>query len=796
MQEEIQRRPARAKLSAKKTVERVHVEAEPHADERLEDPLAHSLLRGSHAQELEPIAVGRERYVLGRSLGKGGMGEVFEAQDLLLGRRVALKIVAPPSAESHQEFDQRMVQEARALARIDHPNVVALYDLQRDEHGLVLTMELLEGGSLGDRLEQGPLECRATLELLIDLLAGLEAAHGHGIVHRDIKPSNILFSDEGTPKIVDFGLARDTARASLTNVGAVLGTFEYMAPEQARDAQQADIRSDLFSLAATAYRCLTGESPRMIVASRLPELLRACLVRALEHDPARRFETAAAFRAALCAARDAQTLARGGLAAVEVAQETAARGDREQAIILLQEILERDSDCAEAHQALARVLVQEDALHPALKHLTRLVELRPESSEAYRARARLHLKAERFEAAEDDCTRALGIAPKDGRSHGLQGEILAAQKYLDEALSAFDTALRLCPKDVRLLDLRAAARLESGDAAGAVADLDEALRLEPEAGAELFVHRGRARLRLNDERGAAADFDRALGRDPADTDARWLRARARLDLDDNAGALEDLDVLYEQGLTSAALLCARAEARLGLADYTGAQQAAEEAVRFDPDCVEGHYLLGDALYELGRVGPASEAYLRAEARDPECTEALAGLGLTLRAQDKPREACAALRLAVQIDPDNSFLRFHLGATCLIAEYPDEALRELIQAAELEPENAFDALWVAAAGGGTAHLRCLPACQGFEADLVAFGLGKLDPKTLLLRARAAEPQGSIAKRLCEAHTAIGLFAERERQYQDAQKHFTWAREVGGRGMDEHHWVSDWLRARRG
>ncbi len=271
-------------------------ELPPRAQGGLELSLANSLVGSGPAQA--PIAFD-ERFRLEGSLGRGGMGHVYAAYDTLLGRRVALKRVQPPPGSEGGAFRQRLVEEARALASIEHPHVVRLHDLGKDRGGLYLSMELLEGGSLADRLASGPLPVDRAVALGAQMCDALEASHAQGVVHRDVKPANILFDQAENAKLGDFGLARSGGGLALTREGSALGTLAYMAPEQARDAANVDARADIYGLGATLYHCVTGESPRVVRESKLPPGLREVLLKALEERPEARYGDAQAFKEAL-----------------------------------------------------------------------------------------------------------------------------------------------------------------------------------------------------------------------------------------------------------------------------------------------------------------------------------------------------------------------------------------------------------------------------------------------------------------------------------------------------------------
>lgn len=201
------------------------------------------------------------KYQLVRQLGRGGMGVVYEAWDTLLNRQVAIKLKSKSVGDAAQDVE-RFLRESRALARLQHPHVVAAYEADIVEEQYLIALELMSGGSLQASLQQGPLPWREATEVIAQACSGLEAAHQAGIIHRDIKPSNLLRSSDGTVKLSDFGLARphEPSGTTLTGSGSVLGTPQYMSPEQCR-SERADERSDLYSLGATYFALLVGRPP-------------------------------------------------------------------------------------------------------------------------------------------------------------------------------------------------------------------------------------------------------------------------------------------------------------------------------------------------------------------------------------------------------------------------------------------------------------------------------------------------------------------------------------------------------
>lgn len=263
------------------------------------------------------------RYRLEDKIGEGGMGTVFIAHDSELDRKVAVKLLAA-ALVNDAEVLERFEREARLTAKLDHPNIIPIYDVGRHEGRPFIVMKLLQGDSLVGRLRaKGGFTADETIKLMRQLALGLDYLHGQGFIHRDIKAANIFVSPEGLATILDFGILRQkSASTGITRTGMVMGTPHYMAPEQALGLKDVDHRVDLYALAVVLFECLTGTLPfeadselRLIqlqAHAPVPEILdRAPWIprpvadvvkKALSKKPADRYDTAAELVAALEAA--------------------------------------------------------------------------------------------------------------------------------------------------------------------------------------------------------------------------------------------------------------------------------------------------------------------------------------------------------------------------------------------------------------------------------------------------------------------------------------------------------------
>lgn len=257
-------------------------------------------------------------YKIEQKLGEGGMGAVYKGVDTMLDREVAIKALRPELARQ-TSIVERFRSEAVTLAKLHHPNIATLYALFRQGEELYMVLEYVRGETLERVLQRrGALSSEEVIPVFCQILDGINHAHEYGIIHRDIKPANMMLTEKGTLKVLDFGIARLLGSARMTRAGNIIGTLEYMAPEQVRGLET-DARSDIYALGMMLYEMLTGRTPfttdnefelmklqteaiptapRQINES-IPQEVEAAIMRAIEKDPARRFQTAGEFRDSL-----------------------------------------------------------------------------------------------------------------------------------------------------------------------------------------------------------------------------------------------------------------------------------------------------------------------------------------------------------------------------------------------------------------------------------------------------------------------------------------------------------------
>jgi serine/threonine protein kinase/tetratricopeptide (TPR) repeat protein len=337
-----------------------------------------------HRRERDRPMIGKtiSHYKILEKLGEGGMGVVYRAEDTKLGRTVALKLLAPHTLGNY-ENQARLEREARSAASLNHPGICTIYEIDRAEGRSFIAMECVEGRSLREEIESGPMELDRAIEIAVQVAGGLEQAHARGIIHRDIKPANIMLTPAGEAKITDFGLAKPLGATNLTRSGVTIGTVAYMSPEQARGAE-VDARTDVWALGAVLYEMATGrppfrgdyeqaviyqilnEPPEPVTALRsdAPGGLERIVSKALAKAPGERYGSAGELR------RDLESLRAGGRSALSAGESTSPRAKPSIAVLPFTDMSpDRDQEyfCEGIAEELINALVKLDGLRVAAR---------------------------------------------------------------------------------------------------------------------------------------------------------------------------------------------------------------------------------------------------------------------------------------------------------------------------------------------------------------------------------------------------------------------------------------------
>jgi serine/threonine protein kinase len=464
-------------------------------------------------------------YQIQASLGSGGMGVVYRAEDTRLGRAVAVKFVSADLAHDVEAVN-RLRSEARAASALNHANICTIFDIGEVDGQPFIVMELLTGETLRDRIERGPLKLRQLVDVGIDVADALQSAHTEGIVHRDVKPGNIFLTERGSVKLMDFGLAKLTpnfhrsrttmATAQVTGVGLTLGTISYMSPEQAA-GDELDGRTDIFSLGATLYECATGQHPfpgRTSTATlaailnktpiapvdlnpELPVRPQEIIQNCLEKDRELRYQSAADLRADLkrlrrelesgqapverTSSQRSVALSSGASRAEQPDTGAVASGVRRRSVALWSAgglVLAAAAFAFWYTTSRDRTVAVEDAAAISVPEA-------PSTAEARLPLARASFASGNYRAAAMYATEVLALTPDNAEARQIRDDAQAMQVRFDEALRA------------------AGEQLSRGDLNGSAQSLDAARRVDPMAPALLDVSSRLAeQLRLREERAA------------------------------------------------------------------------------------------------------------------------------------------------------------------------------------------------------------------------------------------------------------------------------------------------------
>ena len=644
--------------------------------------------------------IGRKlsHYLVEKRLGAGGMGEVFLARDLALGRRAAVKVIARPLSAG---LRSRLAREAEACARLEHPAIATFYEAGDADGIAFLAMEFVTGETLRDRLRRGPLPISEVLVVASCLLEALNHAHAAGVLHRDIKPENVMWTSDLLAKLLDFGIARlvgsDEAESegatatALTEAGSVVGTVGYMSPEQLR-GEPLDERSDLFSLGAVLFEALSGRpafpgataaeriaavlqgDPAALSAEAVPPEIHAVLARALARDAARRYPSAAAFLADLRAAASGEFVA--------PLPETLAVLDFEN----LSKNPDDDWIGSGIAESLAADLSRVEGLTVAPRGKVLALRAAPGAS-------------------NDRDADALRLA-----------RLLACRWVLSGAYQRVGPRLRVTS---RLADATTGQGVSSEKVDGT---LEEIFRIQDDLAASIAPR----------FRASAASPSPARPRkvNAFESHARGRRLFLRL----SKGSFDEARAAYEEAIAAEA---SHAPALAGLAaihamrftfttdpaELDVASGYARRAIAADPELGEPRVWLGYALMRQGRFEEALEQELRAGELEPSNPYAGYFGGCVQAFRGRPAESRPLYQRTLEIEPRHGWAWMGLGWAHYELDSGDQALWCLEKAASLERLGGAHATVGASGYVGEclrrlgrldeARLRCLEGLEAVE-----------------------------------------------------------------------------------
>lgn len=668
----------------------------------------------------------RGNYRLGRRIGAGGAGEVYEAHDIRTGRAVAIKVLT----ENGLDASRRLAREARHALELAHPNICEVYEVVHDEAGAFIAMELLDGRVLADAISPGAFDAAQATQLTLQLAAGIAHAHAHAIVHRDLKCANLMLLDDGRLKVLDFGLARRLPQhvesavsvASSTQAGAVAGTISYMPPEVLR-GERADARSDIWACGIVLHELLTGkqpfegrtafeltstvlrEPPHPLPAS-VPPGLRTIRDNCLAKAPADRYQHGGELHAALEAYRSGQRVRplaasigrkRSRLAAIAVTVAllaTAAYG-----------VMHRSGSAAGRTPSIAVLSLQDDRSGREPSYfadgVTEALIGRLGTVDGIRVLSRTST------ARYSDSPSLSALRRDLGADLAARGAVEMAAGHIRLALTVVDTAtgrpvwqhaFERPSNEVLALENDAARGIADGLGVQVAASRQNLLRVARAVDPVVYENYLKGRFYSNKRTQGSLEQAAAFYRSAIDLDPTYAPAHAALaDCYNQLGTVmigtaSPADMRPRARVEAVAAIqaddsLAEAHATLGYIshydwDWATAEREFRRAIDLNPNLALAHVWYANYLASTKHLDRAVGEVQRAEQLDPFSLVVVTNLGWTLAYARRPNDAIAAYHRALALDPNYVQARWRLAGELAEIGRFDEAIAETRKVVEM------------------------------------------------------------------------------------------------------------------
>lgn len=548
------------------------------------------------------------RYHIIEELGRGGMGVVYHGHDPLLNRPVAIKILSQ-ALTGNPEAKERFLREAQGSARLNHPNIVAIYDISEHEGIYYLVFEFIKGMDLDGVLEthKGPMDINKALELFVPLAHALDYAHQHGIVHRDVKPGNVMVTEDGKVKVADFGIAWVEMSQTLTQPGQMIGSCFYFSPEQAR-GEKVDRRADLYSLGIVLYQMLAGRVPYL--ADNLPAVIQQHLT--AEPKPLREFNR-----------RIPAHIEEAVLKSM--AKDPA---DRFQSVGEMVKALQTEGDTASADLYKTNISPSEAALHNILGNN--------------------YYKQGKLDLAIMEWRKATVLDPYNALTHNNLGTALDGLGKLPEAVEEYNKAVKLNPNNFVAHYNMGSAYYRQGQIPQSIEEYRKVTVLNPKF-APAYYNLGNGLFQQEKTDAAIDEWQKALMLNPQFAEVHYNLGNAFHSKGRKEEAMKHWEKAIELDPQFAVALYNIGSIKMEQGDVEGAMELWERSIEINPNFGQAHYNVGNWHWEQGNLDLAITEWEKAATAEHGFWQAHNNLGNAYYQRSQFDEAINQWQKTVQFE---------------------------------------------------------------------------------------------------------------------------------------------------